>query len=114
MNNGNYDGWINIWADTGIQMAPNAPIRRGKDEIAKGSEPFFAEFNFNMEIHSVEILKLTKSIGVVLTLYSFAGTPKNGGDEIVFEPNGKSITFWEKHANQWKLQLDCFNSNVEL
>ena len=49
-NTGDFDLWMSLWADDGIQMPPNTPMRIGKEQIREGMKPLFDQFNLKIEV----------------------------------------------------------------
>jgi len=113
-NDGDYDAWIALWADQGVQLPPGVPLRRGTATITKHTKSAFESMNFDFKITSIDEVKIFGNIGLSICHYSISASPKEGGDSMVLEPDGKALTFYEKQPNnQWKITHDCFNSNVK-
>ena len=112
-NTGDFDLWISLWADDGVQMPPNTPTRIGKEQIREAMRPAFDQMNLDITIHSVEEAKVYGDLGLTRCTYTLKATPKAGGDEIVLMPDGKALTLYERQADgSWKIVYDCFNSNT--
>ncbi|GAH25945.1 unnamed protein product, partial [marine sediment metagenome] len=45
VNTGDFDLWISLWADDGVQMPPGAPAKIGKEQIGKAAKPAFDKMN---------------------------------------------------------------------
>jgi len=112
-NAGDFDSWISLWADDGIQMPPNASSRSGVAQITEEMKPAFEQFTTDIKITSLEETRVFGDIGLTRCSYHLAITPKAGGDKIIVEPDGKALTIYEKQLNgNWKIIYDCFNSNI--
>lgn len=112
LNKGDFEGWISIWNDNGIQFPPNTPMKKGKLAIADFMKPGFDNTNMEMKIFEAEVVKIVGTIGVMICTYKLSSTPKSGGKTEIIEPNGKALGIYEKQEDgQWKLINDCFNSN---
>ena len=112
-NAGDWDRWISLWADDGVQMPPDDPARVGKEQIREGMGPAFDGMNLDITIHSLEKTKVYGDLGLTRCTYTLKATPKAGGAEIVLEPDGKALTLYERQPDgSWKIVYDCFNSNV--
>jgi len=110
---GDFEGWIALWADDGIQMPTGFPPRVGVDEITINMEPLFVGFTTDIEITSIEEVIIFGSTGLTRCSYHISITPLGGGDVIVIEPDGKALTIYQKQADgSWKIIYDCFNSNL--
>jgi uncharacterized protein (TIGR02246 family) len=111
-NAGDFDLWISLWADDGTRMAQNAPPQFGREQIREAVKPAFDAFDLGMTIH-IQEAKVYGDLGLTRCAYALKLTPKGGGDEIVVDPDGKSLTLFEKQADgSWKIVYDCFNTNV--
>jgi len=113
VNNGDFDHWMSLWSDNGIQMPPESPPRKGKAEIMDGMKPSFDQMNLEITITSVEEAKVYGDLGLTRCNYTLAVTPKEGGDKINVMPDGKALTLYERQPDgTWKIVYDCFNSNT--
>jgi uncharacterized protein (TIGR02246 family) len=111
-NNDDLDLWISLWADDGTRMPPNAPATVGKEQLREAVKPAFEAMNLDMTIH-IEEAKVYGDLGLTRCTFTLKMTPKAGGEEIVFEPDGKALTLYERQSDgSWKIVYDCFNSNV--
>ncbi len=112
-NTGDFDLWISLWADDGVQMPPDAPARVGKEQIRKAMEPVFDQMILDVVITSIEEAKIYGDLGLTRCTYTLKLTPKAGGKTINAMPDGKALTFYERQSDgSWKIMYDCFNSNV--
>jgi len=113
VNSGNFDLWISLWADNGVQLPPGAPSRTGIAQITEGMKPAFDQMILDIKITSVEETRVFGDMGLTRCSYTLAGTPKAGGDKIILEPDGKALTLCERQPDgTWKIVYDCFNSNT--
>ena len=111
-NTGNFDQWMSLWADNGVQMPPNTPARIGKEQIREGMKPTFDQFNLKIEV-DIKEAKVHGDNGLTRCTYTLEITPKAGGETIYAEPDGKALTIYERQSDgSWKVVYDCFNSNV--
>ncbi len=112
-NNGDFDQWISLWSDNGIQMPPESPPKKGKAEIIDAMKPSFDQMYLEITITSVEEAKVYGNLGLTRCNYTLAVTPKEGGDKIIVMPDGKALTLYERQPDGiWKIAYDCFNSNT--
>ena len=112
-NTGDFDLWISLWADDGVQMPPNIPARIGKEQIREGMKPGFDQMTLDITINSIEDVKVHGDWGLVRCIYTSKMTPKAGGETINTTPDGKALTLLERQSDgSWKIIYDCFNSNV--
>lgn len=111
---GDFERWLSLWADDGVQMPPEAPTRVGKDAIQAGMKPAFDAMDLSITIHEVEDAQTWGDHGLTRCRYSLALTPKSGGETIHAMPDGKALTLYRRQADgSWKIIYDCFNSSAE-
>ena len=112
-NTGDFNLWISLWADNGVQMPSDAPARIGKEQIREGMKPAFDQMNLDITIHSIQEAKVYANFGLTRCIYTLKLTPKAGGETINSMPDGKALTIYEKQFDgSWKIVYDCYNSNV--
>jgi ketosteroid isomerase-like protein len=112
-NTGNFERWLSLWAEEGTQMPPDAPARKGIDQIRDGMKPVFDDMNLDIVIKSVDDVEVHGDLGLTRCKYSLKLTPKAGGDSLDVMPDGKALTLFGKQSDgSWKIVYDCFNSNV--
>jgi uncharacterized protein (TIGR02246 family) len=113
INAGDFDLWMSLWADDGIQMQPDIPTRIGKEQIREGMKPGFDQMNVDLVIHNIEEAKVYGELGLTRCTYTMKMTPKAGGETINAMPDGKALTLYERQSDgTWKIVYDCFNSNA--
>ena len=111
-NTGDFDFWMSLWADDGVQMPPDAPARVGKEQIRENMKPVFDQFNLNIEVDIAEG-KVYGDLGLTRCTYTLDLTPKAGGETIHAVPDNKALTLYARQSDgSWKIVYDCFNSNV--
>ncbi len=114
MIGGRSDLWISLWADDGVQMPPDTPARIGKEQIQEGMKPLFDQMILDIAITSIEDAEVHGDLGLTHCNYTFAVTPKAGGETIIAMPDGKALTLFERQTDgSWKIVYDCFNSNAQ-
>ena len=112
-NEGDFDGWISLWAEDGVQMPPDTPSRVGTGEIRAGMKTAFDTMNLNVAIHRVDEARVDGEWGLTRCTYSLSMTPKGGGKTVEAMPDGKALTLYQKQSDgAWKIAYDCFNSNA--
>ena len=112
-NSGDFDHWIALWSEDAKHMPPDAPTRIGKAKIIEAFKPAFDEMTFNLSITSIDDVRVYGDLGITYCNYTFAMTPKVGGETINAMPDGKALTLYKKQSDgTWKIIYDCDNSNV--
>ena len=112
-NTGDFDLWISLWADDGVQMPPDTPVRIGKEQIREAMKPAFDQMTLDIAITSIEDAKVYIDLGLTRCNYTLDITPKAGGETIHAMRDGKALTLYERQSDgSWKIVYDCFNSNV--
>jgi len=113
VNTGDFDLWISLWADDGVQMPPDAPAIIGKEQIREANKPAFDQMTVDIAITSIEDVKVYGDLGLTHCKYTLDMTPKAGGETIHAMRDGKALTLLERQSDgSWKIVYDCFNSNV--
>ena len=113
VNTGDFDLWISLWADDGVQMPPDTPARIGKEQIREAMKPGFDQMNLDITIHSIEEAKVYGDLGLTRCTYTLKVTPKAGGETIIAMPDGKALTLYGRQSDgSWKIIYDIFNSNA--
>lgn len=112
---GDFEGWLSLWAEDGVQMPPDEATRVGKAAIRDGMKPAFDAMDMSLTIHEVEDAQVWGDRGLTRCRYSLALTPKSGGGRIDAMPDGKALTLYRRQPDgTWKIVYDCFNSSAEL
>ena len=112
-NAGDWDRWISLWADDGVQMPPDDAARIGKEQIRAGMKPLFDQLNLDIVIHRIEDARIYGDLGFTRCTYTLKATPKAGGETIDVMPEGKALTLYERQPDgSWKIVYDCFNSST--
>jgi uncharacterized protein (TIGR02246 family) len=110
LNAGDLDGWMNLWADDGIQMPPNAPPVIGKNQIRAKIQETLDRFTFDITISNAEV-RATDGWAFARGTYKATLTPRQNGQ--VVHIDGKYMTILQRESNgAWKIFRDIFNSNV--
>ena len=113
VNTGDFDRWISLWADDGVQMPPDTPVRVGKEQIRGGMKPIFDQMNLDIAITTIDEAKVYGDLGLTRCTYTLRMTPKAGGETINAMPDGKALTLLVRQPDgSWRIAYDCFNSNT--
>ncbi len=112
-NGGDFDLWISLWADDGVRMPPGALTKEGVAQITEEMKPLFEQMKFDINITSVEEATVSGDIGLTRCSYNLSAIPKEGGDKIIIDPDGKALTLYRRQSDgTWKIAYDCFNTNI--
>ena len=110
---GDFERWISLWDDDGIQMPPDEPRHIGKEQIGAANRPAFEDTSFEMNefVINADEFRIGGDWAHSYGTGRWSMTPKEGGDTI--EVAGKfSSTFKRQADGSWKIAYDSFNSNV--
>ena len=106
---GDIERWMSLWAESGIQMAPDAPSRASKEQIRVAMESFFDLYDHEMTVDCQDV-RLASAWGVVRGEFTDESKAKDGSDKA--SRTGKFLTIVEKQDDGgWKIVCDCFNYN---
>lgn len=112
INSGDFEGWLSLWAEDGIQMPPNTSVKVGIEHIRGANKNLF-NLNLKMEVIGFPTVRVFKNIGVSVCEYRIVGETKDGGEKVNVMENGKALTILNKQKDgSWKIIFDCFNSNI--
>lgn len=112
-NRGDFDSWIALWAEDAVQMPPGAPTRVGVTQITEATKPSFEQFTSEINIASIDEIRIFGDIGLARISYRMSAIPKQGGEKLIFESDGKALSLFERQPDgTWKIRYDCFNSNT--
>ena len=107
---GDFDSYMSLWIEKGIQMLPYAAARIGKQQIRRRMKSAFDRMNIDLKINSIIDAKVHGDMGLTVCTYTMKMTPKKGGNTINAVPDGKVLTVYEKQPNgSWKIAYDCSN-----
>ena len=113
ISSNDFEGWLSLWAEDGIQMPPNTSPKIGIDHIRGANKGLFNDLVMNMDVIKFHAVEVFNDIGISVCEYSIEGEPKAGGKKVSVMENGKALTIFKKHSDgSWKIQFDCFNSNI--
>jgi ketosteroid isomerase-like protein len=110
MNEGNVDDWLKLWDVNGVQLAPGSPASEGLAAITMSITAQHAASDFEQfKIINKEV-EVWGDLGFARGNYSFAATPKDGGEQVQFM--GKYLTIFKRQVDGgWRIYRDCFNPN---
>ncbi|MFQ5675281.1 MAG: YybH family protein [bacterium] len=112
INAGDLDGWMSLWTDDGIQMAPDAPPVIGKERIRAKYEIILSQYTLQLEVINEEG-RVQGDLAYSRTSYQTQVAPKSGGR--TFRITGKALSILERQADgSWKISHDCFNDNAPM
>lgn len=110
VTSGDFERWISLWTESGVQMAPDAPERAGREEIRAAMEPFFDLYGHEMTVEPRQA-RLAGDWGFVRGEFAHEALPNAGGERV--RRTGKFLTIVEKQSDgKWKIACDCFNFNA--
>jgi len=105
---GDYEVWLSLWDEEGIQMPPGAPAR-SKDVLDEVVPKAFTSGSVSsMNIYPEEI--------VVAGSWAYARGTYDSEREVegkAVRVEGKFLTIFKRQPDgTWRIYRDCFNSNV--
>ena len=110
-HDGDLERWMSLWIDDGIQMAPDAPPRVGKEQIREAMQPSFELFIMSKMVINTEEVRILGDRAYSHGTYVFDMTPKEGGETTSY--SGKFLDILVKQADgSWKIAIDCHNYNT--
>ena len=91
-NAGDFDHWISLWADNGVQMPADHPAAIGKERIRETMKPLFDQFTLKIDIKDITEARIFGNYGLTRCTYTLELIPKAGGETIHAMPDGKEKT----------------------
>jgi len=110
MHTGDFERWMSLWIEDGIQMAPDAPRRVGAEQIREAMQPGFDLFIMSNTIINTEEVRILGDQAYSHGTYTYDMAPKEGGETMFI--SGKFLDILEKQVDgSWKIAIDCHNYN---
>jgi uncharacterized protein (TIGR02246 family) len=107
---GDFERWISLWDDEGIQLPPDEPRHIGIAQVRAANEPGFEGLETQMKefIINPDEFRILGDRAYSHGTYGFTMVPEEGADTI--EVTGKFLTIFKKQADgSWKIAIDCYN-----
>ncbi len=109
VNAGDVAGWVDAFADDGVQMPPNYQTMRGKDMIRAWAQGFLSAFQAEFTLH-VEEVQIADHWAFERGTYAITLRP--GAGEGTIHDNGKHITIYQQQRDgTWLIARDIWNSD---
>jgi len=108
----NVSGVVDLYAEDGMMLAPNAPPARGKAALTAAFTDLMREGNelsFSFEPTQITVAAAGDVAHDIGTYRISMDTP--GGR---INDNGKYITLWKKIDGKWKVAADMFNTDMPM
>ena len=110
LTSGDLERWISLWTESGVQMAPDAPKRRSRDEVRAAMQPVFDLYEHEMAVDP-QVVRLADDWGFVRGEFTHKLSSKVKEERS--RRTGKFLTIVEKQSDgMWKIACDCFNYNA--
>ena len=108
VNTEDLERWLSLWMNDGIQIAPDAQLRIGKEQIREAMRATFDLFDRrDMTIHTEEV-RVLGDWAYSYGSFAFEVISKDGGKTVNY--CGKFLDILMKEADgSWKIAIDCHN-----
>ncbi len=99
---------VRYYADDASFLVPNAPLAQGADAIRGMWSALFAapSLQLNWTASSIEVAD-GGDMACEIGSYTLRMRPNN----VEVEDDGKYVVVWRKHAGEWLVYADIFNSS---
>lgn len=105
---GDFDAWLNCFAEDAIVMAPNMPALMNKAAIRQWNAPYWEKFFLHEESDAREV-EVAGDWAFIRAHWTWTLTPRDGGK--IVEDTGNSIWILRRqHDNSWKIARGIYNS----
>lgn len=112
LNAGNADGWVEQFAEDGVQMPPNAPANVGRENIARWSGGLLGNFGVRFGL-TVDEVRVLGDWAFERGDYTITLSPNAGGPSM--QDHGKYLTVYRKGTgDRWQMARDIWNSDNPL
>ncbi len=109
-NDRDFEGWLTLWSEDGVQMMPFVPAVVGVERIREVMEPIFSDYEAELMIREVQDVVVEGDTGLTRCIYSMK-MMKNGRRAPGI-PDGKTLTVYSRHPDgSWRVSYDCSNAN---
>ncbi|MBK8349383.1 MAG: nuclear transport factor 2 family protein [Saprospiraceae bacterium] len=105
-NNAEWDEMSNLYTSDGVIYPPGAPPIMGRNAIATFWRTVSTRGMHSLQLHLVDLI-----LSGDLLMANGKYTMRNKQNEIL--DLGKFMAIYRKEKNEWRLQTDMFNSNLE-
>jgi len=110
VTSGDFERWMSLWTESGVQMAPDAPQRTNRAGIRAAMEPLFDLYDNTMTVDPQDV-RLAGDWGFVRGEFTHEASSK--ANEERMHRSGKFLSIVEKQSDgTWKIACDCFNYNA--
>jgi ketosteroid isomerase-like protein len=110
MNRGAIDVCRNIWHPDGRELAPNAPVMRGRQSVLYDIDKRLQKWSQDMELRCEEI-HVSGSWAFTTGPLTIRSVPRAGGDVQFLD--GKFLAILRRERGmRWRLYRYCYNSSV--
>lgn len=112
VSKGDFEAWMSLWAENGVQMPAGESARQGKEAIRQAMAAPFKAMDLTLELTEITEANVYGDVGLTHCRYTLYGTPRDGGETIALMPDGKALTIYGKQPDgTWKIVYDCVNAN---
>jgi len=109
VNSGNAAALSAVYAEDGIEMAPNQPAVEGRQAIQASNEAAFKEYALKITETPLET-QVSGDWAYERGTYTLIVTPKSGAPT---EESGKSLAIYKRQPDgSWKAYRTIWNSNI--
>jgi uncharacterized protein (TIGR02246 family) len=108
-NAADLDGWMAIYADDIVQMAPGRPATVGKEVLSSGYKKFLSEYTDTWKV-LIEHIEISGDLAIVRDSGTDSWTPKDGGETTTYI--GKGLRVFRRGVDgSWKMIIEIWNPN---
>lgn len=107
----NIDAIVDLFAEDGRIMPPNAEAVTGRDSIRETWQGLLdlPELDFSFEPTEVNV---AESGDMAYAIGTYRLTYQEEGQEEPTQDSGKYVDIWEKVDGEWKVMVETYNSNL--
>ncbi len=77
---GDFERWMDLWVDDGIQCPPDAPRNMGKEQIRTGNQPGYDTTDWEMTVYPEDVK--CSMIALILTAHTILPSHPRVGERL--------------------------------
>lgn len=105
---GDFEAWLDLFAEDAIVMVPNRPALTSKEAIRQWNAPYFEQFHLHEASDDREV-EVGGDWGYIRAHWIWTLTPRGGGP--IVKDTGNSIWIVRKQSDgSWKIARGIYNS----
>jgi uncharacterized protein (TIGR02246 family) len=107
----NLDAIVDLFAEDGRVMAPNAEPAMGRDSVREAWQGILDLPELDLSFAPTDV-NVADSGDMAYAIGTYRLTFQSEGQEEPTQDSGKYVDIWEKVDGEWKVMVEMYNSNL--